>query len=494
MTTHSTGLSNAAFDTFLENASHITRSATLVVAASNSSARSKAQADYVCDGTADNVEIQAAITALSAVGGTVSLLAGNYVLSTSLIIINNNVIINGVGKATILSMTNGRNVAFIVAGNGVDTFYNILIQNLKIDGANQTATSDGIRFDTNVKNSKIINCEITNINNIGIIIQYGCNGCTIKDNKVDGIVTAIDVYQCGNTTVINNDCSSSGGRGIAIYPNETTLVPSYKTIISGNMVHNCPMYYGIYLYGTNQAIVSNNICYENKQGIMFNCASAYESCKHVIVSENYCYNNAENGILLGNTSYGYVQSCTIENNICEFNGYDGIQIDKSKYCSVLNNICANNTQNTGVGNRAGIYIRADNQYTQIKGNYCVDNQAVPTQKVGIYCNTGTDVVISNNTLKNNTVLQLSNNGTNTTIRDNYGYVTSKTGAGTITAGGTSVNVSHGLAATPTRIIISPTTDTAGKRYWISAKAASTFTITIDSAAASDILFDWQAIV
>lgn len=57
------------------------RSATYVVAASNSLANQKAQADYVCDGTADEVQIQAAIDALSSRGGTVLLAEGTYTCS-----------------------------------------------------------------------------------------------------------------------------------------------------------------------------------------------------------------------------------------------------------------------------------------------------------------------------------------------------------------------------------------------------------------------------
>ncbi len=45
------------------------RGATLVVAANDASAAEKAQADYVCDGVADDVEIQAAFTAITATGG-----------------------------------------------------------------------------------------------------------------------------------------------------------------------------------------------------------------------------------------------------------------------------------------------------------------------------------------------------------------------------------------------------------------------------------------
>ncbi len=64
------------------------------------------------------------------------------------------------------------------------------------------------------------------------------------------------------------------------------------------------------------------------------------------------------------------------------------------------------------------------------------------------------------------------------------------GTATITAGQTSKDVTHGLATTPTRVYLSPTTDTGGKRYWTSAKGSTTFTISIDSSYASDISFDY----
>ncbi|MDD2262067.1 MAG: hypothetical protein PHW20_07370 [Clostridia bacterium] len=52
----------------------------------------------------------------------------------------------------------------------------------------------------------------------------------------------------------------------------------------------------------------------------------------------------------------------------------------------------------------------------------------------------------------------------------------------------------GLAAAPTRVLLSPTTATAGKQYYVSAKDATTFTITIDSPPGEDISFDWQAVI
>lgn len=58
------------------------RGVTLAVAASNSSAKSKASADYICDGQADDVQIQAAIDALS--GGDVYLFEGTYSTSAKI--------------------------------------------------------------------------------------------------------------------------------------------------------------------------------------------------------------------------------------------------------------------------------------------------------------------------------------------------------------------------------------------------------------------------
>jgi len=67
------------------------RGATLVVAASDS--LNKAQADYQCDGTADEVEIQAAIDTLP---GIVFLLAGNYIAKN--IVLSSRVSLLGEGR------------------------------------------------------------------------------------------------------------------------------------------------------------------------------------------------------------------------------------------------------------------------------------------------------------------------------------------------------------------------------------------------------------
>lgn len=85
----------------------MSRTATKIVAASNSTEESKDGADYVCDGTDDEVEIQAAIDVVSAsVGGVVQLSEGLFTVGAS-VIVKANVYLKGYGRATIIKMANG---------------------------------------------------------------------------------------------------------------------------------------------------------------------------------------------------------------------------------------------------------------------------------------------------------------------------------------------------------------------------------------------------
>ena len=69
----------------------------------------------------------------------------------------------------------------------------------------------------------------------------------------------------------------------------------------------------------------------------------------------------------------------------------------------------------------------------------------------------------------------------------------RTGTATILATTTSIAVSHGLYATPSRVFISPTSDTQGKRWWVSSTNSSHIVISIDSSYASGAIdFNWEA--
>ena len=80
----------------------------LVVAASDSPALLRGQADYICDGAADQVEIQRALSALGNAGGTVTLTEGTFHLSGD-VSVPSNAVLEGKGPdATRLEWSSGR--------------------------------------------------------------------------------------------------------------------------------------------------------------------------------------------------------------------------------------------------------------------------------------------------------------------------------------------------------------------------------------------------
>ncbi len=66
------------------------------------------------------------------------------------------------------------------------------------------------------------------------------------------------------------------------------------------------------------------------------------------------------------------------------------------------------------------------------------------------------------------------------------------GSATVTAGDTTVNVTHGLGTTPARVQLTPTASWVGTTWYVSAKGATTFTITLSASIGTNITFDWRA--
>jgi hypothetical protein len=66
------------------------------------------------------------------------------------------------------------------------------------------------------------------------------------------------------------------------------------------------------------------------------------------------------------------------------------------------------------------------------------------------------------------------------------------GNATISIGDTYVDVTHGLPTTPTKVMITSTTNIGTRSLWVSDRGAATFRINIDSSDIIDHTFDWEA--
>jgi len=158
------------------------------IAANDASTTEKLLADAQCDGTADEVQINAALTA----GYNVRLSSGTFNIAASITAAVSNVIIEGVGKEkTTIYLTTGTNARVIVIGGDYWT-----IEKLKIDGndAGNTGSLFGI-YGIARTGINIYNCEITNIEDDGIAIRDGCSTWVIEDCVIHDLGSCIFGWQ-----------------------------------------------------------------------------------------------------------------------------------------------------------------------------------------------------------------------------------------------------------------------------------------------------------
>ncbi len=178
-------------------------------------------ADYVCDGENDQVEIQQALDNLPSGGGSVYLREGTYNIGAP-INLDNNVALIGSGAGTLLYLANNVNDNVLQATN----CENLLVANLRIWGNKLNNTDgNGIYFDS-VTSSRIDGTRIENFRGNGIYLDTSSNNTltsnTIQGNDEDGIILG---NSSNNNTVTGNTCQGNGYDGICIYSsNNNTIV------------------------------------------------------------------------------------------------------------------------------------------------------------------------------------------------------------------------------------------------------------------------------
>jgi len=200
--------------------------------------------DYLCDGTADQVEINAAITALPANGGEIVILDGTYNITAKINVNKSNVSIRGNGNATILKR-----------------MYN-------------SAVDEGIISLTSVNYCKISNLQID-----GNKVAY-----TSYDNR------GIYLSSSSDNTITGNTCSSNTGYSIS-------LSSSSNNIITGNTCSSNGT--GIYLYSSNDNTITGNTCSSNGTGIRLSSSSDNN------ITGNTCSSNTDYSIYLSSSSNNY---------------------------------------------------------------------------------------------------------------------------------------------------------------------------------------------
>ncbi len=136
---------------------------------------------------------------------------------------------------------------------------------------------------------------------------------------------------------------------------EDSLYPSRDN----NTIRNCTIknfYYGIYISGTINNTIANNLVEQNSDAGIF----LYLASNNTLINNTANYNGYD-GIWLGQSVNN-----NITNNVANHNGLDGIILS---YSSNNNNI----TNNTANLNSNGIYVFGSSSYNQILNNRILNN-------------------------------------------------------------------------------------------------------------------------
>jgi hypothetical protein len=221
---------NGSFETTLSAASSVAaverarvgRVAAFVVAASNASELQKSQADFLCDGTADEVDIELAIAALPSVGGTIYFSEGTFNLAgdndRNLDITKSNVRLVGMGMG-ITTLKAATKDAHLIS-NSVTTLNSLTIQDMTLDhdGVTLASTQGHLVRLERVTNVVLENLELLNSTHHGIATlpddsavldvntDYFINNIYAKNIGVAGIVggDAIRIFFGADRAVISN--------------------------------------------------------------------------------------------------------------------------------------------------------------------------------------------------------------------------------------------------------------------------------------------------
>lgn len=154
----------------------------LSVAASDSSQKAKDGADYQCDGTADQTEINTALAAIPATGGQVVLAPGTYNLSGSIsITLNRLQAFIGYGAKLVLAS----GVTGISVTQGSSGTRGVTIEGFLIAGANDS-TSVGIAL-VDTSWAAIRRCQIENVG-VGILQHNATTNNFVEGTTLEDIV------------------------------------------------------------------------------------------------------------------------------------------------------------------------------------------------------------------------------------------------------------------------------------------------------------------
>ena len=264
-------------------------------------------ATFIVSSVADLI---AALENLPAEGGRIIVCEGTYVLTASIDINRDNVIIEGEGPATFFTLADGVNGPCFVVGEPTPaqptvTHHHIVLRNLRISGnrAGQTSEQSTVPGREHLRVNGITlrqvgDCTVEDVvvesaRSGGIVLELTCNnillrGITTSDNFFDRI--AVDGSST-DSTITECTCRNNLAAGISF-----DIGPSSNRVVNSTLVDNGTT--GVFIRDSRRNLFSDCFIARNGQDGVFIAdgdgpgAAATENT----FSANYYVDNGRNGI------------------------------------------------------------------------------------------------------------------------------------------------------------------------------------------------------
>lgn len=378
------------------------KSVTVLVAASDATETVKASADYVCDGTDDQVQIQAAIDYIKALGGTiggiVQLSEGNFNVKASIVYGNiacgitlqgslgSNIVCDPSMTGHIINLTDNaydiiRDLCFV--GNGAAISSAILLQ-----------SNTGISCEYNI----IENCVFywhSPATNARIIYLYGGEMVrynVVRNNMFIGGNSQIEIYGGSGVNKVQRNyfignSMRSAGYGLA-NGSAIALFQGNDNFIEDNLIAS-PKDYGIDIGAGsfNNIIQGNNIYLAVKQSIYI-----HGNCDFNLVDGNLVRDGKKQGISIEDTCKGTI----ISNNIVKdcgqdtTNTYPGIGLAGT----CIRNLISGNSISNNLTKKLSHCIYDAGDYNIITDNLCQGALTAQTYIAGANSEVGHNLEIA----------------------------------------------------------------------------------------------------
>ncbi len=386
--------------------------------------------DYITDGTADDVQIQAAIDAVTASGGgTVLIRKGIYDINATVQLKPNTSII-GDGWTTILKSKASLN-SFPLRAQYSNLVDNVILRDFKVDMNGPNQSSNGWVAITGATNMTLDHVWFYNSRTFALLAQpdgdaISGNHCTnwlVNNCRFDtqsSPTADLAILNIRHSRIVNN----YWGQG------PSTISPSYALSAGRSMRHT--VIANNVFKGTNMSsialediqdciIIGNRIEGSGTHGIFIPTFEPTFNVERVTISNNIITGSGDSGIALGGGSGdGRIKNSIITGNICYNNGQDGIRLQGNDNCIINGNICFNNNQDANITpTGSGIRFSGGTPlYNLITNNQCFDDQGSPTQNYGIYSASGDHQLTAHNRTSGNITGGVSVSGASSTTDTN----------------------------------------------------------------------------